>query len=327
VTSEQTASPPDDDTAGAQSTDIDQQEAERKLAPGSDIRRRRKLLDIARDTLPRDTRNYAVADVLGEELRATFEAEGVTKNGGPPRVIVDLLASWDRLLEAMGARVVLTNLEFGNSVTMEMKPVVPPEVEDRARHRAATDPNGIVRHEDLRELIPDSVVAANTTARLLEVPGEEALAEARRYGSEVAEAYESFARTVAGHNAQVAVHAPGRREVRYERDQAERALETLKHPRDIGPVPIRIVGKLTRADSDEALFRVVLDRDRLPEEFDARRRVVEGRYTTQARTQVQQNGLWDERVIATVLAFRVMEPGKRKPTITEFQFQSVERAA
>jgi hypothetical protein len=325
VTSEQTPSRADDDAG--ETTDIDTHEAERQLAPGADVRRRKKLLDIARDTLPADTRNYAVAHVLEEELRATFEAEGVTATGGPPKVIVDLLHGWERLLEAMGSRVLLTNLEFGNSVTIEMKPVVPPETEEKVRRRVESDPNGIVRHEELRELIPDSVVAANTTARLLAVPGDQALAEARRYSSEVAEAYEAFARTVAEHRAAVKVHAPGRRDVRYEREQAERALATLKQPRELDAIVIRIVGKLTRADSDEALFRVVLDRDRLPEELDARRRVVEGRYTTTARKQVQEGSLWDERVIARVRAFRILEPGKRKPTITEFQFQSVERAA
>jgi hypothetical protein len=323
VTSDQTPSADDD----AEKTDIDQQEAERQLAAGASARRRKKLIDIARDTLPADTRNYAVAHVLDEELRATFEAEGVTQTGGPPKVIVELLHGWERLLDAMGAKVLLTNLEFGNSVTMEMKPVVPAEVEQAVRRRAASNPNGIVNHEDLRELIPVSVVAANTTARLLEFSGEEALTEARRYGNEVAEAYESFARTVSGNDVTVSVHAPGRRQVRYERVQADAALATLKKPQRLRPITFRIVGKLTRADSDEALFRVVLDRERLPKELDARRRVVEGRYTTEARTQVQQDGLWDERVIAKVRAFRVMEPGKRKPTITEFQFQSVEQAA
>ena len=311
----------------APGTDIDPEAAEQKLAPGSSVKRRNKLLDLARDTVLSDTRVYAVEDALNEDIKAKFDAEGVTASGGRPRVVVDLVNVFERLLQAMGADVWLTRLEFGNSVTIEMRPVVSEEVAKKVHDRVAKEPNGVVTHEDLKDLIPLSVAAANTTARLLDVPGEAAFVEARRYGTEVAWAYESFAKAIDQHKAVVTVEAPGGRRARYDSHRAEVALETLKTAAKLPSILVTIVGTLTRADSDEALFRVTLDRDRMPPEFDARRRVVDGRYTTRAREQVQAEGLWDTRVVARVRAWQVQEPGKRKPTFERFQFEDIRHAA
>lgn len=67
----------------------------------------------------------------------------------------------------------------------------------------------------------------------------------------------------------------------------------LRMPEDLPPITFTVVGKLTRTDSDAEIFRIVLDRERMPPELDARRRVIEGRYTPEASRQVRDEGLWD----------------------------------
>jgi|GEM_PF-6212065 len=317
----------DRQAAGDEQTDIDPVGAEQALADDSS-RGKKKLYDWIRETLPKDTRNYAVAPVLGEKLSAVFDGDGLTSAGGAPEVVGEFLVRLHSLLAALDAQVLLTMLDFSSSVVIELQPLVPESVEVQARDLAETDPDGLLRRRDLDALIPTSVVAANAAVRLLESSTpEQGLRQARRYGQGVADAYVSLARSVAKRDGTLRMSGPGEQVASLKAPDAERIVTASLREEPLEPRELTIVGTLTRTDSEEARFRVVLDRERLPPELDGRRRVVEGRYSDDARVQVEENGLWNQRVIAKVLAQPVRGATKVRPAFKSFEFVSLRRAA
>jgi len=308
-------------------TDIDAAEAERELAPGGSLRRKRNLYDRIRETLPGDTRNYAIAPVLDERVVASLDGRGITSEGGDPGVVADFLFSLTKLILALDGEVILRVLDFTNSVRVELEPKVPEAVKREAQRRADEDPQGVVRQEELRELIPRSVVAVNAAARLLQAPAQEALREARRYGADVPDAYLRVAKAVEQTGGDLRVRAPGRQKAVLTASRAENVIRQLSEPTaELEAVPISVVGRLTRTDSDERRFRLVLDRDLIPDILDKRKRHIEGTYTPKASQQVQEEGLWDQRVLARVHAFPSIDPLTGARRYERFVFRRVQRA-
>lgn len=324
-------------TGESTSTEVDQAESAAALADRR-VRGKRRLLDLTKDGLAGDTRRYSVARVLDDvRVLATFDADGVTADGGKPGVVGEFLLSLQRLVDTLGGGIVMRELAFGSSVIVELEPVVPADKRELAAELAREAPDAKLDQRELRELIPDSVAAVAAATRLLASPGDEALVEARRFGAEVPDAYLRLARVVDrdrgtvtirtripvldvdGQEATIAATLTGL--------EARRALARAGETEALRPIPITIAGRLTRTDSEEAMFRVVLDRNRIPPELDARRRHVDGAYTGRASKQVRDDGLWDQRVVAKVRAFPVRSPLRSKPTYDRFQFTDVRRAA
>jgi hypothetical protein len=303
---------------------IDRDAAEQELAAGGSKRRRKKLLQYAKEAAPSDTRTYALGPLLGVPLFTTLDSDEITREGGPPAVVADLLHGVAQLITSIDPHVILTVISFGNSVTFQMQPVVPDDVRQRVEELVENEPNAPLTPTRVEALIPDSVAAANVTARILEMPPEVGYVEARRWGAEVGEAYLSLAKSLVKHEASIKVEAPGDRRARMTQADAEEAVEAADKFEELEPIDVRIVGRLTRADSEEAHLRVLLDRERLPREFDARRRAVEGEYTSLVSNKVQQLGLWDSNVIATVRAFRERQPGKDKEVFASFRFTDID---
>jgi hypothetical protein len=314
------------DTPAEDQTDIDAVEAETQLETA---RHRKDLLDFIRDTLPEDSRNYAVAPVLETPVRLTYNADGVTAEGGRPRVIGGLLSAIDEFLFQLsgGDKFWLRSLDFKSSVNVVIEPDVPTAIRERAENLRDTDPEGVIYRSTLAELIPDSVAAANAAVRILSMPSGAGLQQARRFSSEVAEAYVRIAKEVDDGDGALLIEAPGNRSTTFRKATATAVVEHSKQREEREPISdITIVGTLTRTDSEEKTLRVVLDRDLLPRVFDARRRVVEGTYSRAAGDQVRNDNLWDKRVIARVTGFPVKEAMRSKDTFANFQFTRVELA-
>lgn len=348
---------------GAENEDAGTAEARLKAAETERTRRKRRLLELDK-TSPRDTRSYAIAAAAGDRLTAIFDGRGVSGDGGDPGIVGEFLVSLDRLLEALGGgEVVLRLLDFTSSVRVELEPVVPADVAaeltervkalpDSEHGEAATLAEGadedlgdrtppsdylepkaddldqtLERDEELLRLIPTSVVAANVAARLLSVPSHQALVEARRYGADVPDAYLRLARTVVKGEGAVTLAPPGGKTTSLTADKSERVIAASKERPELERRTLRIVGTLTRTDSEDATFRVLLDRDLIPPEIDARKRYVEGKYTPSAEKSVQEESLWNQRVIATIHAFPVKDPTRSKPAYERFVFRRIQRAS
>jgi hypothetical protein len=283
---------------------------------------RRAVYDRIRRGILRDPRNYAVVEVLDQRVEAVWDGPGVTRTGGKLDVVGKFLVSFNGLLESLGSRTTMNNLAFGSSVRIELRPFVSRETRQRAARLAERDPEGLVDDELLKELIPDSVVAVTAAAELLATPAQDGLREARRHGRAVADAYVRMARTVAEGQATLRVSAPGREAAMGSR-RAQLVIDHLEERTELEPYLLTVAGRLTRTDSEEETFRIVLDRERMPPQLDGRRRVIEGSYTTGASRQVQEGGLWDRDVIARVRVYPVRDPLHPKPVMGRFRFINV----
>jgi hypothetical protein len=307
-------------------TDVDPAQAERELAPGGTLRHRRSLYDRIRETLPNDIRNYAIAPVLEERVLAILDGRGITRTGGDPGVVADILAGLTKLMMTLNGEFVLRVLDFTSSVRIELEPKVPAAIKAEAHRRAVEDPDGVVKQEELRELIPQSVVAANAAARLLSAPAQDALREARRYGADVPDAFLRVARTVEQSGGSLRVSVPGRRRAVLTASRAENVIAQLAEPAaPLDPVRVSVIGHLSRTDADERRFRLVLEKGLIPDILDKRKRYLEGSYTARAGQQVQE-GLWDKRVIARVDAYPVRDPLTGQRRFERFVFRNVELA-
>lgn len=308
-------------------TDIDPAEAERQLAIGA-AKRKRRLLDLERETLSGDTRHYAVKELLDDKVEAILDGHGVTSQGGPPAIIGEFLVGLENLIERLGGGLLMRGLAFGNSVHVILEPEVPEPVRREVEARAQEDPEGVLTRDDMSRLIPPSIAAASAAARILAAPAENALRDARRYGADVPDAYLRLARTVEKTGGTIRLRAPGGREAALPADRAERVIAQVKAERPpLEAVPIDVVGTLTRTDSEEKRFRLVLDRELIPDLLDKRKRVIEGTYTPTASKQVREGGLWDTRVIARVHAFPTIDPLTGNRHLDRFIFRRIRPAA
>jgi hypothetical protein len=305
------------DTATAAESPDEEETNEAAASPSPS---KRRLLEALRRRILQDPRSYSVAALLDEDIEAVYDGPGVTGEGGKLRIVGRWLASMDGLFDALGASTIMNTLEFGSSVRVELRPFVPKKTRERARALAEKDPDAAVEDDLLRELIPDSVVAARAVADLIATPAQDAIAEARRYGRGVADAYVTVARTIADGAATLTVSAPGREPARMGSRRARLVVQQLEERDELSPRTLTIVGKLTRTDSEEEKFRVVLDRATMPVELDGRRRVIEGSYSARASRQVQDNGLWDTQVVAKVRAWPVRDPLHPQPLLQRFRF-------
>ncbi len=296
------------------------EEEESSQASASPSPSKRRLLEALRRGILQDPRSYSVAALLDQAIEAVYDGPGVTGDGGKLRIVGRWLASMDGLFDSLGASTTMNALAFGSSVRIELRPFVPRKIRERARALAEENPDAPVEDDLLRELIPDSVVAARAVADLIATPAQDAIAEARKYGRSVADAYVTVARTIADGAATLTVTAPGREPARMGSRRAALIVQQLDERDELSPRTLTIAGKLTRTDSEEETFRVVLDRASLPVAIDGRRRVIEGSYSARASRQVQDNGLWDTQVVALVRAWPVRDPLHPQPLLQRFRF-------
>jgi hypothetical protein len=307
-------------------TDVDPDEAERELARGQ-ARRKRRLLDLEKEANLGDTRYYAMGQILDDEVEAVLDGHGVTSQGGSPGIVGEFLLALENFVEKLGGAFFMRELQFANSVHVYLRPEVPEPVRREVQRIIEQDPDRVVTREEVVRLVPESVAAASAAARLLAAPANEALPRARRYGAEVPDAYLRVARMVERTGGTLRYRAPGGRDVALPADRAERIIRSVKEERPpLEPVALRVVGTLTRTDSEEKRFRLVLDRERIPDVLDKRRRVIEGTYTANASKQVRQGGLWDTRVIARVSAYPYEDPLTGARHFERFIFRGVELA-
>lgn len=318
------ATPPDAEQDEA--TDIDPQQAEQDLATAPD---KNKLYDLLRDTIPPDIRNYAIAPVLTESFEAVFRGNHVGTDGGSPGAVGHFLVSLQGFLNSLDADVLMTLLNFASSVHVELRPVVPESAATMARDLAQTDPQGVPQRSDLKALIPTSVTATYAAVRILDQENaHEAIQETRRYGVKVTNAYVALARTVRDAEGEVSLAAPrNQRVATFKAATADRVIRESARPETLPPQDFKIVGILTRTDSEEERFRVALDTTKTPPELPAQKRFVEGPYTEEARKHVEENGLWNQRVIADIRGYPERSVRRAKPGFSRYEFRGVRRSS
>lgn len=293
------------------------------------VRGRRRNIDLERDVVLDDHLAYSVPQLHHQSIDLTLKASGITKTGGRPAVVANLIAKFEKFYEALGGDAWMTELQFGNSVTVTLRPVIDDRVREEAARIAEKEPDREYDSIERRHFVPDSIVAASSIVTILESSADEGLNLASRYGTGAAAAYVQFAKAIDEADGSARLRAPGRPEdATWTFRKAKRVVERAKDTDAEDPFSLLVVGRLTRADSEEQELRVVLDRDAMRKEsrLDGRRRVVEGSYSARVLRQVQENGLWDSDVVAKVTAYPVRKTGKAKATIEEFTFTDVRKA-
>jgi hypothetical protein len=306
---------------------IDPEEAEKEIAAA---KRRRKRLSLEGITVPPTTRHYSLAPLLVEPLKAVFTGDGITSHGGDFDKVMHLAAQVYNLAVSLGAHVELHHVFFGNSVTVEFRPIVAPETLLEAQELAEADPEGEITLDEVERLIPPSVVGAAAVARLLNVPPEEGLEQASRYGAATRAAYTALVEEVVERQGTIRLTAPGERMAELNTVDAEIVLEQVGPPegeRKLASRLMRLAGTLSRIEvGDERRdpeFSLRLDPKKRPREFPGTRRYVEGRYTASALDDVNSGGLVDQAVIATVRAWPVQVPGRSRLRFDRFVFEAL----
>jgi hypothetical protein len=293
----------------------------------NEAKRRREVFQTLRTRKAGQIRHYSAAPaLLAAKMSATFDAHGITNAGGDPGIVGHLLVAFNRHLDAVGADVIMTGLHFLQSVTLDLQPVVSEKDRLKVEELAKSQGDTPLRAEDLRIVIPTSVIAIEAVADVLSQPPDRVAQRARALGADAREELRKLADELGARNATLTVVTP-QQTVEVAPRTARVFAERLRITESIAPITIRIVGKLTRTDSEAAQFRVVLDPLRRPPELDGRRTAVEGGYTSNASRQVRDGGLWDTQVIADVRASMEVPPGGGKPRPAGFTFTDVEPAA
>jgi hypothetical protein len=319
---------PSDNDLDESDEGINPDEAEKEIAAA---KRRRKRLSLEGITIPQTTRHYSLAPLLVEPLKAVFTGDGITSHGGDFDKVMHLAAQVHNLAVSLGAHVELLNVFFGNSVTVEFRPIVAAETLREAQELADTDPDGEITIDEIERLIPASVVGAAAVARLLNVPPEDGLEQASRYGASTRAAYTALVEEVVERQGTIHLTAPGQREAELNTVDAEIVLEQgapHEGERKLRSRLMRVAGTLSRIEVGDARrdpeFSLRLDPKKRPQEFPATRRYVEGRYTQSALDDVNSGGLVDQAVIATVRAWPVQVPGRSRHRFDQFVFEAIE---
>lgn len=307
---------------------LDQDAAEVAIASA---KRRKKRLSLEPITLPQTTRHFALGALLVEPLRVVFKGDGITSHGGDFDKVMQLTGQLYELAVSLGANLELVQIFFGNSVTVEFKPIVSDEIRTEVQDLATNDPEGQITEDEVERLIPPSVVGAAVTARILNAPVETAVEEASRYGAPVRDAYLELLEAVAERDGELQLEAPGARKAVVTTGDAEAVLSTIEPAageKTLRPLRMDVIGTLSMIEvGDEKrdpAFRLTIDPKNRPDVFAGNRRYVEGRYTSTALQNVNENGLVEEMVRATVRAWPVQVPNRQRPRFDRFVFEKLE---
>lgn len=297
----------------------------RPEAPGAPLTKREWLDGFAGELL-KDQRPQAMIGTLRERVIATFDADGLTSEGGFPGKVGHFLVALHGYMEAMGAVMFMRELDFAHSVRVVLEPVVPPDASEALEAREEERMKGELTVPEINRLVPASVPAAQAAVHFLaqDEAVSDPLAPVRHYSAAAVDHYVGLARYVLRQEGTLTI-ASERETGRLEQPRATRIVSASERVRPLEPLPLTIVGKLTRTDSDDQQFRVVLDRERIPPEIDGRKRHIEGPYSDEAREQVEAGGLWNQVVVADVLGHRQRDPTRMKPVLARFEFTGLRR--
>jgi hypothetical protein len=307
---------------------IDQPAAEAELAKA---KRKKKRLSLEAIVVPPNTRHYALAPTLLAPVKAIFTGDGITSGSGDFDRVMHLATQIHNLAVTLGAHLNLVQIFFGNSVTVEFRPLVPAAVLEEAERLSRDDPEGEITVDEIERLMPPSVVGAAAAARILRAPPAEALEQASRYGADTRDALLALSEAIAESDGSMRLEAPGDREAVIDAGDAEEVLLSAAPAaaeEKLRPRTMRVVGTLSRIeagdDRREPEFSLRLDPKLKPKDFAPTRRYVEGRYTSSALSDVNREGLVDQLVIASVRAWPVRVPRRKRLRFDRFVFERLE---
>lgn len=257
-------------------------------------------------------------------LSTTYQAPDIEKDGGKPAAIASFLKRLEDLASSLHADLWLTDLAFGNSVTVQLQPKIEPRQIARVNEVLTWEAKPSEIQREVAEILPRSVVGAEAVVDLLAQPSQDGLVAASEYSIGTLNAYAKFAKAVEKDFGTLVVHSKRGGEATFGHEKARKVIASTPDPERMKRVKFKISGRLARADSDEELFRVTLDGRDVPDLWDKRRKHVEGRYSDAAHAQVQDGGLWDNHVLATVSAVPLIDLGRTRARLDEFRFEAVE---
>jgi hypothetical protein len=299
--------------------------AEQELSTGQSSGRR-KLLNRTKEAMPNVS--YArLVDLQNGEMELTAYHPDLTRQGGRSSLVAEILSGVDRVWQELtsGVGSWTSSLAFERSVTVRLRAI--PDREDQvetATRLAKEAPDAPASREQVLSLIPDGVAAAEVTARLLALPPEEGPEQAARYGGGVVLAYRALARVLQNEGITVEVDSsPTGRQAKMTPETAAAILKRLQEPVAVPPIDLVVYGTLVRQDSEDAEFRVRIDKERAQPPQVSRRKYVAGAYTETAKQDAAKHNLWDRPVRAKVRAHREVVPGRDEPKIVRFDFTSL----
>jgi hypothetical protein len=315
----------DDEPEDDEAERPDSAKAEQELQAGETTGRRR-LLNRTKEAMPNVS--YArLVDLQNGEMELTAYHPDLTRQGGRSSLVAEILSGVDRLWQELtsGVGSWTSSLAFDRSVTVRLRAIPDREGQiEAAEQLAQTAPDAPASREQVLNLVPDGVAAAEVTARLLSLPAETGPEQAARYGGGVVLAYRALARVLQSEGITVEVdRSPTGRQATLTPETAGAILKRLQEPDKVPPIDLVIYGTLVRQDSEDAEFRVRLDKERAQPPQVSRRKYVAGRYTETAKQDAATENLWDRPVRAQVRAHREVVPGRDEPRIVRFDFTSL----
>ena len=245
--------------------------------------------------------------------------------------LADAIKRASNLIASLGnAQPFLGQVAFGNSVTLYFKPS-PAEIADAERvlreADAATDRE--TREALIAKAIPPTLVGGYMAAEFIERATDDPLGAALEYGSEVAEAWEQFAKQVARDDVVLEITPPGGPDLAptgvIGSEQAARVVRAFEEEGQQRTATVTAFGTLTLADADKGIVGLKLD----PEA--ARDRALKGKsmlrceVPSQVLDSIRDQGLWNKDVRARVrITVETSEDGRTLPKPPAYTLLSVE---
>jgi hypothetical protein len=303
----------------------DEAQNESEESPQRETRRERRQR-LGRELVVRKG-VYAVADAIREPIVVVFKSPRIDAHGGDPGVIAELVGRFDRFMDDVFAENWLTEMSFGNSVTIELQPIIPEDAVAEIEQVVSWDGPDFEKEKEVVELIPDPAVGNLAAADVIGADPRVAQRRASVYGASALDSFRRFAVSLEKRSGDVRIDGAAIKPARLTSEQAAVAAKARPAPQVLATTTLTFAGRLTRTDSEAEHFRIELDMARVPDTWNRQRTHVEGSYTTEARRQVEAGGLWNQLVLATVKTRPVLKPGATRASYDDdsFRFISIER--
>jgi hypothetical protein len=243
--------------------------------------------------------------MVASDQHAEFVIRGMNERS--PGVLGGFLTRLESYLESLERAVFrIDNLILADSVHITIAPTAGELERARAAYRAALelDPEDPVRTKRLQDAVPPTFVAADLAVEQLErAERGEPIESVVAYGRGATERLRSLTRLLADEGLQLeATSAVAPRHVQQNDEDLERVARRLESVGEIETFEIRVAGVVTMADSDQRRFRLkIADDTTIPPALrNVRNRRLSGPYTARAGRILQDEGLWNKEIIATI---------------------------
>ncbi len=251
----------------------------------------------------------------GAPIRFVIEGDRIGKQSGDAESIGQVIVRLSRLFSALGGRPQLEGLVFGNSVTVEFRPLKSEikrateslEAAQRIADVAGDNPTPAQEAEmklALGNALTDMVVAAELASTLITARSQDAPEVAVSLGGEVAGAYKTLANAIVREGVTLKVETLDQEPAELTPTRAKRVVEELAASTEPRELDVVAFGTLSLADKELRGFGLRLDPEPRRDPVLRGKRVVHGTYLPAVEEKIIADGLWGHEVRATLRVVR-----------------------